>query len=269
MNEKLYIIKHAIDEGPGVIGDYFQQLGWDISVIELSLGESLPDEIEPEAAVIMLGGPMNVYEEEKFPFLRDENGFIQRIVDAEVPFLGICLGGQLLAKAFGGAITRSPVKEVGWDTVKLSNAAKQDQLFKDLPHKMPVYQWHEDTFAIPPGAVQLASSDGCHNQAFRIGSFAYGIQFHPEVTPEMESDWAYKAAESSSHIDAYQILHQGKKIRKSYNECARTLCANFRGLVGSATRIRKTIGNFVDTSDQKPAKLWWNLEARSLLTPSS
>jgi GMP synthase (glutamine-hydrolysing) len=265
MNEKLYIIKHVIDEGPGIIGDYFQKLGWDLSVIELSLGNPLPAKIEPEAAVIMLGGPMNVYEEAKFPFLKDENDFIQEIVAKDIPFLGICLGGQLLAKACGAEVTKSPVKEVGWSTVKLSSSAKQDQLFKDLPHKMPMYQWHGDTFAIPQGAVQLASTDACHNQAFRVGSFAYGIQFHPEVTVEMERDWAYSAAESSSLIDAYQIVHEGKKLRKSYEECSKTFCSNFKRVIESATRIRKTISNFVETPDQKPVKLLWNLEERDLL----
>jgi GMP synthase (glutamine-hydrolysing) len=215
-----------------------------------------------------LGGPMNVYEEDKFPFLKAENSFLKEIVAKEIPFLGICLGGQLLAKACGAQVSKSSEKEVGWGTVKLTSAAKQDELFRNLPHKLPVYQWHEDTFALPEGAVHLASSEGCPHQAFRIGNDAYGLQFHSEVTSDMEREWAYIASTSSSHIDAYQILHEGKKLRKSYEECARTLCANFRRIVESAARIRRTMENFVESPDHKPIKLWWNMEERNLLSVS-
>jgi GMP synthase (glutamine-hydrolysing) len=124
----------------------------------------------------------NALERQDHSGLRAEDAFLKQVVTKEIPFLGICLGGQLLAKACGARISKSPVREIGWHDVMLTAHGKRDDLFKGLPERMPVYQWHEDTFAVPESGALLATSGGCPNQAFRIGSCAYGLQFHPEVT---------------------------------------------------------------------------------------
>jgi GMP synthase (glutamine-hydrolysing) len=266
MNEKIYIVKHVADEGPGLLGNYFQRLGWDTTVIELSRGDILPEDVESEAAVVILGGPMNVYEEDSYPFLKAEDAFIKRIVSREIPFLGICLGAQLLAKACGAAVTKSPIREVGWYNVNLTAEAKKDHLFKDLSKNLPVYQWHGDTFGIPDDAALLATAPGCPNQAFRVGSFAYGLQFHPELTAEMEADWTEKAAKEIPCFDLEQSRRKGKELRKRFDANAELLLANFQGVVESATRIRRTVRAFVEAPKARPVELWWSLEERALLS---
>lgn len=134
---------------------------------------------------------MNVYEEEANPFLKREDAYIRQVLALGVPFLGICLGGQLLAKAVGGIVARNGMKEIGWHTVELDQAGQRDPLFTSLPERLTVFQWHGDTFSIPKGAIRLATSPACENQAFRFGfgGIAYALQFHLEVTPPMVAEW--------------------------------------------------------------------------------
>jgi len=139
--------------------------------------------------LVVLGGPMNVDETDKHPYLKDEIGWIREAVGAGVPLLGICLGSQLLAKAFGAKVYAGPVKEIGWYPLELSAAAGDDRLFVGCEPALTVLQWHGDTFDLPAGAVHLAQSPLYRNQAFRIGPCAYGLQFHIEMTAEMIEDW--------------------------------------------------------------------------------
>lgn len=204
MSKEIYVVKHTEDEGPGLLGAYFRGLGWKVRTIELHRGDGLPEDLESAWGVVMLGGPMNVYEEGPYPFLRLEDGFIKQVLGKGVPFLGICLGAQLLAKACRALVTKSPQKEIGWSEVRLTEEGAKDGLFQGLPEAFTVFQWHEDTFAIPESASLLATSESCRNQAFRVGDSAYGLQFHVEVTPEMIEDWAknepaLKAGSGSGH----------------------------------------------------------------------
>lgn len=152
-------------------------------------GESIPP-LSAHDALLVLGGPMNVYEEDRYPFLREEDRAIKEAVDRGKPYLGICLGAQLLAKALGASVAANPVKEIGFGEVALTGEAAEDAVFGNMPRKLPVFQWHGDTFALPTGAVRLASSPDCPNQAFRYGRGAYAVQFHMEVTAAMVRQWA-------------------------------------------------------------------------------
>ena len=114
MSGKVYIISHAENEGPGLMGGFFQRLGWEEVGLCLWRGDELPRDLDSAAGIVMLGGPMNVYQEKEYPFLKKEDLFIRGVLREEVPFLGICLGSQLLAKACGAAVTKSPEKEIGW-----------------------------------------------------------------------------------------------------------------------------------------------------------
>ncbi len=109
----ILIIKHIDIEGPGTFGDFLTTKGEPFRIVELGAGEKLPSNLDGIHAVVVLGGPMNVYEEDKYPFLKDENSFIQDVLKKEIPYFGICLGSQLLAKAAGARVVRSPVKEIG------------------------------------------------------------------------------------------------------------------------------------------------------------
>lgn len=173
----ILIIKHVLQEGPGTIAEFYS----DIKTIELSRGEALPADVSGIDAVFSMGGPMNAYDES----LKDEDRFIKLLLEKEIPFFGVCLGAQLLAKACGAKVYKAPVKETGWHTVGLMD----DPLFSGLPKDIDVLQWHEDTFDIPTNATLIAAGKEVRNQAFRVGRCAYGLQFHIEVTQKMITDW--------------------------------------------------------------------------------
>lgn len=204
----IIIIKHIQKEGPGTIAEYFK----DAKIIELEKGDTLPSDINDIDAVFSMGGPMNVYEEDKYPFLKDEDRFIKLLIKEEVPFMGICLGAQLLAKACGALVYKAPVREVGWHNVELSG----DPLFKGLSKNIDVLQWHEDTFDIPSNGILLATGRDVRNQAFRFGKCAYGIQFHIEVTPQMIIDWFGNDAVKYKIPDEERFKNQAVTVYENF-----------------------------------------------------
>jgi GMP synthase-like glutamine amidotransferase len=182
------IIKHAEIEGPGLIEDCLQVERIPYQILNLGSGVHLP-KIDDLSAIVILGGPMNVYEEDRYPFLREEDLFIKEAIQRGKAIIGICLGAQLVAKALGTRVTSAPVKEIGWFDVSLTKVGSCDPLFSKLPKTLPVFQWHEDTFDLPPAAKLIATSNPVLHQAFRYGENAYGLQFHLEVTEEMIREW--------------------------------------------------------------------------------
>jgi GMP synthase-like glutamine amidotransferase len=182
------IIKHVDIEGPGLIEYCLRKQKLSYRIINLEGGDPLP-KLDPLSLVILLGGPMNVYEEDCYPFLKDEDLFIKEAIQRGKFILGICLGAQLIAKALGAKVFKAPVKEIGWYDVSLTKIGSNDPLFSYLPKTFPVFQWHEDTFEIPKGAKLIATSSSVPHQAFRYGDNAYGLQFHLEVTEEMIQEW--------------------------------------------------------------------------------
>jgi GMP synthase (glutamine-hydrolysing) len=145
--------------------------------------------VDDSSALIILGGPMNVYETDKYPFMEMEDVLIKGAIEKDIPVLGICLGAQLIAKSLGAQVTKNRETEIGWYPLKITDEGSKDYLFKQLSVEETVFQWHGDTFEIPSGAAHLAESPLCLNQAFRFGSSVYGLQFHIEVTPEMILEW--------------------------------------------------------------------------------
>ena len=221
---RILIIMHVEHEGPGVFGDLLQATGADVRIARLHLGDALPAVDQIDAALSM-GGPMNVYEEERYPFLRDETRFLQAAAERDLPVLGVCLGAQMIAKAAGAPVTRNPVEEVGWGTVDLTDEGLADPLFRGLPGVLPVFQWHGDTFAIPEGGALLASGTDCHNQAFRFRR-SYGLQFHLEADRALLAQWfAGKAAGDT-------ILRRCDKLAPVVGRFVRTLFSNFLEIAG-------------------------------------
>jgi len=183
------VLQHLACEPPGVYEDVLRERGARIHRVELDEGEPLPDGRE-FAAVVAMGGPMSANDEDELPWLRAEKAFIAETVRAGTPFFGACLGAQLLAASLGAEVTAGPAPEVGLLPVFLTAAAADDPLFAGLPRELLTLQWHGDTFALPEGAVLLASSPAYPHQAFRVGRAAYGIQFHLELSREMAAEWA-------------------------------------------------------------------------------
>ncbi len=195
---KFLVLQHIDCEGPGEIGPFMESAGVSYDVVRLNRGEQIPD-LGLYRAMLVMGGPMNVYQEDKYPFLRDEDRLIKEAVSADMPYLGICLGAQLLAKALGSKVRPNHTKELGFMSVYLTDEARGDRLFLGINKNLPVFQWHGDTFEIPQGATKLAASFTCQNQAFHYANL-YAIQFHLEVTASMVRDWAREYKEEVDSI---------------------------------------------------------------------
>jgi GMP synthase (glutamine-hydrolysing) len=188
MAENTLIIKHVEVEGPGLIEYCLNQERIPHQVLSLNSDVRFP-KLDSFTHLVFLGGPMNVYEEDRYPFLREEDLFIKEAIQRGKSILGICLGAQLMAKALGAKVFKASVKEIGWYDVSLTEIGSQDSLFSDLPKTFPVFQWHEDTFEIPKAGKLIATSSPVPHQAFRYGEKVYGLQFHLEVTEEMIQGW--------------------------------------------------------------------------------
>jgi GMP synthase (glutamine-hydrolysing) len=182
------IIKHVDIEGPGLIEYCLKQIKISYQILCLDADIHLP-KLDDFTHIIILGGPMNVYEEDRYPFLRKEDLFIKEAIQRGKFILGICLGAQLIAKALGAKVSKAPVKEIGWYDVSLTRIGSRDPLFSNLPKRFPVFQWHEDTFEIPKAGKLVATSSLVPHQAFRYGDNAYGLQFHLELTEDMIQEW--------------------------------------------------------------------------------
>ncbi len=162
-------------------------------------------------ALIVLGGPMNVDEQDRHPHLKTELDLLGAALRRGMPVLGICLGGQLLAHALGATVGRNPTKELGWYDVRLTTSGLVDPALRLLGPQTPIFQWHGDTFAIPAGSERLAQSDLCPNQAFRFGERAYGLQFHLEVDQLLIERWLRLHARELASVrggEAAHTIHQ-------------------------------------------------------------
>lgn len=186
----LIVLQHAEVEHPGIFTNFFNEDGFRVCTVELDKGESIPD-LEPFDVMVVMGGPQDVWQEDQHPWLRTEKEAIRTFVTKlQRPYLGICLGHQLLADALGGRVSPGN-PEVGVMTVSKTKEGESDQVLKDLSSPLQVLQWHgAEVSELPPGGITLASSDACKIQALRVGKKAYGFQFHVEVTSRTVSDWA-------------------------------------------------------------------------------
>lgn len=182
------VLQHIACEPPGAYEDVLRERGATIHRVELDEHDPLPDWRGFEA-IIAMGGPMSVNDEERLPWLRDEKALINNAVRAGVPFFGACLGAQLLSASLGGIVFQGPKPEVGLLPVFLTPEAASDPVFTGIPREMLTFQWHGDTFSLPSGSVLLASSPAFPHQAFRWGARAYGVQFHLEVSLDMAREW--------------------------------------------------------------------------------
>ena len=134
--------------------------------------------------LIIMGGPMSIYEEVSYPWLVNEKKFIASAIESEKIVLGICLGGQLIADVLGGKVHMNACREIGWYPVSLTEEAKKSKIFSRLPDKFTAFFWHEDTFEIPEGCKRMAEDKGCRNQAFECNGRVIGLQFHLESSAE-------------------------------------------------------------------------------------
>jgi len=175
---KIHYLQHVPFEGPANIEAWAKSRSHDLTRTQLFLDEKLP-EIAHFDWLIIMGGPMNIYELDKYPWLEREKEFISQAIAGDKIVLGICLGAQLMADVLGGKVRRNEYREIGWFPVKLAKEGKASPIFAVLPERFAALHWHGDTFEIPPGALRSAESRACPNQAFMVGK-AIGLQFHLE-----------------------------------------------------------------------------------------
>ena len=176
---KVHVLQHVPFEGPGSIGPWLEARRADVGLTRLYAGDPLPRADQIDGLVVM-GGPMSVNDEDEFAWLRPEKRLVRDAVDRGIPVLGVCLGAQLIASALGARVYSGPAKEIGWFPIQgVPDVAPAFQ----FPPECLAFHWHGETFDLPPGAVRLASSAACENQAFQVGRNAIALQFHLETTP--------------------------------------------------------------------------------------
>lgn len=225
----LIIVQNDPEVPAGTYADWLKEMNVPFRLCMAYAGAALPPTMEA-SAVIVLGGAMGVNDTDKYPFLLEVKLFIGKVVAEGIPFLGICLGGQLLADIFGAPVTSGKNCEKGSLAVTLTPAGAADPLFAGIDGSFTTFQWHNDTFAIPQGGVLLVSSPVCPNQAFRHGKSAYGLQFHPEMNAETVDVWARWTEETAPRAD--EFLAAFARTEEAYRAASWRLLANFIRIAG-------------------------------------
>jgi GMP synthase (glutamine-hydrolysing) len=210
MNKHVLILRQVAHESAGTLENAFVKA--DLPFRYLDLFAQCPSFIDYNQilGLVVMGGPMNVDDVQQYPFLAQEIRWIREAVTQGIPLLGICLGAQLIARAMGSKVYPNGIKEIGWYPLELTPAAADDRLFAGCGPDLTVFQWHGDTFDLPTGAIHLAQSPLCRNQAFRIEPSTYGLQFHIEMTADMVEDWLTESINSRElatvdYIDPQEI----------------------------------------------------------------
>ena len=178
---KIHYLQHAPFEDLGSIADWIQSKGHALTCTRLYQGEILPNPAEFDWLIIM-GGPMNVYETDRYPWLTGEKTWIRSAIDNRLMVMGICLGAQLIASALGARVIKNPQQEIGWFPITRSDELANSPLARILPEEIEVFHWHGDTFELPAGAIRIAASKACRNQGFVYRGRVIGLQFHLETT---------------------------------------------------------------------------------------
>lgn len=210
---RVHWLQHAEHEGLGSIGPWLARQGHRVTGTRLHRGEALP----PAGAVdwlIVMGGPMNIYQHERHPWLVAEKSFINDVCVKNKKILGVCLGAQLLADVLGARITKNAWTEIGWFDIILTKEGCKSSLLQDFPATFEAFHWHGDTFSLPEGTLNLMKSDACVNQAFASGPWV-GLQFHLEVRAQDARRWlALEAPATERYVQsAAEILRNPARFR--------------------------------------------------------
>ncbi|MBD2259246.1 gamma-glutamyl-gamma-aminobutyrate hydrolase family protein [Pseudanabaena sp. FACHB-2040] len=199
---QILMVVHQETSNPGLVGQVLQEWGYALDIRCPAIGQPLPTALDAYEGIIVFGGPMSANDDDTLPFIRQEMDWIAQVLEAEKPYLGICLGAQMLARALGAQVVlqSEDLREIGY--FPLHPTAPGREFFTEPMH---VYQWHKEGFELPSECTLLAEGDLFPNQAFRYGKSAFGIQFHPEITAELIEHWTSNAAD--------QLLLPGAQAR--------------------------------------------------------
>lgn len=230
----LLVFQHAEAEHPGSFRDFFREDGVTVTTVKFDCGE-LPPDLSPFDFLLVMGGPQDVWQETQYPWLKTEKAAIREFVmNMERPFLGICLGHQLLAEAIGGKVAPAGIPEIGVFSIRKTEAGREDVVVGALPEPYIALQWHgAEVKSLPKSAEVLAHTSGCNVQAFRYGPRAYGFQGHVEATCETVPGWAKLPEYENSDDPAYR--------KENIDELTRAVEANIRNIHSVARSVYATL----------------------------
>ena len=242
--KKVLVFQHVPFEVLGTLDPLLRQGGYRVRYVNYGRDPDAEPEVDKYHGLIVLGGPMNVDMIEEYPHLETEKRLIRRMIEQGVPVLGICLGAQLIAKTLGAEVRKNPEKEIGWYNVSLTEEGRGDPVLRHLCDTRRIFEWHGDTYELPEGAVHLASSKTCENQAFRYGENVYGFQFHMEVDAPLIERWlntpVYQAEIESlgGKVDPDVIRAETMEHIENLNLLSEQVFGSFLDLMG---RVNRTI----------------------------
>ncbi|HUK56239.1 MAG TPA: gamma-glutamyl-gamma-aminobutyrate hydrolase family protein [Nitrospiria bacterium] len=236
---EILALQHVRCETLGTIAEVLRQENISIRTVRIFESQPVPHSLETSSGLIVMGGPMGVYEQDRYPFLRQEIRLMEEALRDDKPILGVCLGSQLLASALGAVVAEGPTKEIGWYRVTLTPEGKTDPVWTALDPSFTAYHWHGDVFDLPSGAVSLASSERTPHQAFRHGRSSYGVLFHMEVTEQIIEDMVktFQDELPASGLNGRRILQQAGKHLPRLNALGRAVFARWAGLLKERAQV--------------------------------
>ena len=244
MKPSVLAIVHQTDAGPGVFGDALRAAGAELDEWLITGADGPPRDPTEYSAVLALGGSMHADQDDEYPWLEREREILGELVRARVPFLGVCLGAQLLAQATGGEAPRLVAPEIGWYEVEVAAEAAGDPLIAELAPRFEALGWHSYEVALPPTATLLARSPACI-QAFRIGERAWGIQFHSEVSRRDLALWIEesRADPDAEGVDPDALRELSEQRIGEWNELGRQMARRF---------LSTAVGGGVEAAPPRP-----------------
>lgn len=234
---KLLVFQHSAREPLGLLDPLLRRAGFRMRYVNFSRQPEVVPDIARYHGLVVLGGPMNVDQVDRFPHLATEIAAIQEALRRDIPILGICLGAQLLAAALGATVRPHSVREIGWYRLDPTEAAQSDPLCRHFDGSQHVFQWHAYTFDLPPQAVHLASTPTCPNQAFRYGDRAYGLQFHLEADETLIQRWL-EVPEYRAEADVEPILRDTQDRAPPAADLSARVFGEFLGLFAWKKKVR-------------------------------
>lgn len=186
---KVLVVENYDNTGLGQMATALAEAGAEITLVRAHRGDELPVGVEGHDAIVVLGGGQNALADEEYPYLPALAALMRSFADSGRSALGICLGSQILARAYDAENLIGVAPEFGWQEVVLTPEGREDPVLSAAPEVFPIFQWHDDTFVLPRGATRLAGNDAAHNQAFRVGRAGYGVQFHFEADRKLVEEW--------------------------------------------------------------------------------
>ena len=186
------IFRHSPTEGPGYFTTFLDRHGIPWKLVRIDAGDAIPKTLNGISGVCLMGGPMSVNDD--LPWIPPVLALIRQAVAADIPVMGHCLGGQLMAKALGGTVGPTPIKEIGWGDVCVTDLNAARPWLGDTTQPLPAFHWHGETFTLPAGAVRILESTYCANQAYVLNNRHIGMQCHVEMTPELIASWCESGA---------------------------------------------------------------------------